>query len=154
DATFDRVLVSIGRRPNSDNIGLDRTQVQVDDKGFVSIDDQCRTTDKRIFCIGDVSGQPMLAHRAMRQGNVAAEVIGGKNTVFDNRAIPAIVFTQPEVAWTGLTETEAKAMGREIAVSKYPWSANGRAHTLADPTGSTKLIYDPETLQVLGIGMV
>jgi dihydrolipoamide dehydrogenase len=90
----------------------------------------------------------------MRQGIVAAEVIAGKNTVFDNRAIPAIVFTQPEVAWTGLTEVEAKAAGREIAVSKYPWSANGRAHTLADPAGSTKVIYDPNTTQVLGVGMV
>jgi dihydrolipoamide dehydrogenase len=154
DASFDRVLVAIGRRPNSDNLGLDRTQVKIDEKGFIGIDEQCRTADKRIFCIGDVSGQPMLAHRAMRQGIVAAEVIAGKNSVFDNRAIPAIVFTQPEIAWAGLTETEAKAQGREIAVSKYPWSANGRAHTLADPSGSTKLIYDPETLQVLGIGMV
>lgn len=154
DGTFDRVLVSIGRRPNSDNIGLDKTQVKVDDKGFVTIDEQCRTSEKRIFCIGDVSGQPMLAHRAMRQGIVAAEVIAGKNSVYDNRSVPAIVFTQPEVAWTGLTETDAKAAGREIAVSKYPWSANGRAHTLADPSGSTKVIYDPETTQVLGVAMV
>jgi dihydrolipoamide dehydrogenase len=154
DATFDRVLVAIGRRPNSDNIGLDKTQVKVDDKGFVQIDQQCRTSDKRIFCIGDVSGQPMLAHRAMRQGIVVAEVVAGKNSVFDNRAIPAIVFTQPEIAWTGLTEVEAKAEGREIAVTKYPWSANGRAHTLAEPAGSTKIIYDPQTTQVLGVGMV
>jgi dihydrolipoamide dehydrogenase len=154
DETFDRVLVSIGRRPNSDNIGLENTQVKVDDKGFVVIDEQCRTTEKRIFCIGDVSGQPMLAHRAMRQGIVAAEVLAGKKSAFDNRAIPAIVFTQPELAWAGLTETEAKAQGREVATSKYPWSANGRAHTLADTNGTTKLIYDPETLQVLGIGMV
>lgn len=154
DATFDRVLVAIGRRPNSDNLALENTQVKIDDNGFVVIDEQCRTTEKRVFCIGDVSGQPQLAHRAMRQGIVAAEVIAGKNTVFDNRAIPAIVFTQPEIAWCGLTETEAKAQGREIASSKYPWSANGRAHTLAEPAGSTKVIYDPETLQVLGVGMV
>jgi dihydrolipoamide dehydrogenase len=152
--TFDRVLVSIGRRPNSDTLGLEKTGVKIDDKGFVVIDEQCRTTEKKIFCIGDVSGQPQLAHRAMRQGIVAAEVIAGKNTVFDNRAIPAIVFTQPEIAWCGLTETEAKAQGREIASSKYPWSANGRAHTLGDPIGATKVIYDPETLQVLGVGMV
>lgn len=154
EATFERVLVSIGRQPNSDNIGLDRTQVKVDEKGFVVIDEQCRTTDKKIFCIGDVSGQPMLAHRAMRQGIVVAEVIAGKNTVYDNRAVPAIVFTQPEIAWAGLTETEAKAAGREVAAAKFPWSANGRAHTLADPVGQTKVIYDPETLQVLGVGMV
>lgn len=153
-ADFDRVLVAIGRRPNSDNIQIENTQCKVDDKGFLVIDEQCRTTEKRIFCIGDVSGQPQLAHRAMRQGLVAAEVIAGKNTVFDNRAIPAIVFTQPEIAWCGLTETEAKAQGREVASSKFPWSANGRAHTLGDPAGSTKIIYDPETLQVLGVGMV
>lgn len=154
DATFDRVLVSIGRRPNSDNLGLERTQVQVDQHGFIGIDNQCRTAEKRIFCIGDVSGQPMLAHRAMRQGTVVAEVVAGKNSVFDNRAIPAIVFTQPEVAWTGLTENEAKAAGREVGVAKFPWSANGRAHSLADPSGSTKIIYDPNTTQVLGVGMV
>lgn len=152
--SYDRVLVAIGRRPNSDTIGLEKTNVKIDDKGFVVIDEQCRTSEKKIFCIGDVSGQPQLAHRAMRQGIVAAEVIAGKNTVFDNRAIPAIVFTQPEIAWCGLTETEAKAQGREVASSKFPWSANGRAHTLGDPVGSTKVIYDPETLQVLGVGMV
>ena len=154
DVTFDRVLVSIGRRPNSDGIGLESTKVTVDDKGFVGIDDQCRTSDKKIFCIGDVSGQPQLAHRAMRQGIVAAEVIAGKNSVYDNRVVPAIVFTQPEIAWAGLTETDAKLQGREIASSKFPWSANGRAHTLADPSGATKIIYDPDTLQVLGVGMV
>jgi dihydrolipoamide dehydrogenase len=152
--TFDRVLVSIGRRPNSDTLGLDTTGVKIDDKGFIVIDEQCRTTEKKIFAIGDVSGQPQLAHRAMRQGIVAAEVIAGKNTVFDNRAIPAIVFTQPEIAWAGLTETEAKAAGREVASSKYPWSANGRAHTLGDPAGTTKIIYDPDTQLVLGVGMV
>lgn len=155
EMTFDKALIAIGRRPNTDNIGLEKTQVKLDERGwFVQIDQQCRTTEKRIFCIGDASGQPMLAHRAMRQGIVAAEVIAGKNSVFDNRAIPAIVFTQPEIAWAGLTETEAKALGREVVTSKYPWSANGRAHTLNDPNGTTKIVYDPETLQVLGIGMV
>ncbi|HEY9793100.1 MAG TPA: dihydrolipoyl dehydrogenase [Candidatus Obscuribacterales bacterium] len=155
DAAFDRVLISIGRRPNTDNIGLENTQVKLDDRGrFVVIDDQCRTTDKRIFCIGDTAGDPMLAHKAMRQGIVAAEAIAGKKSAFDNRAIPAIVFTQPEIAWAGLTETQAKAEGRAVASSKYPWSANGRAHTLADTNGTTKVIYDPDTLQVLGIGMV
>lgn len=154
NAKFDKVLVSVGRRPNSDELELGNTQVTVDEHGFLTIDEQCRTTDKRIFAIGDVSGQPMLAHRAMRQGLVVAEVVAGRKTVYDNRAVPAIVFTQPEIAWTGITEAEAKAMGREVASSKYPWSANGRAHTLAEPTGQTKIIFDPQTTQVLGIGMV
>lgn len=154
DVTFDRVLVSVGRRPNSDTIGLDKTKVQVDQHGFITIDDQCRTTEKRIFAIGDISGQPMLAHRAMRQAQVVAEVIAGRNTVYDNRAVPAIVFTQPEIAWTGITETEAKAQGREVAAAKFPWSASGRAHTLGDAAGQTKVIYDPQTTQVLGVGLV
>jgi dihydrolipoamide dehydrogenase len=154
DATFDKVLVAVGRRPNSDEIGLDKTQVEIDGQGFIVIDDQCRTREKRIFAIGDVSGQPQLAHRAMRQGLVAAEVIAGRASVFDNRAIPAIVFTQPEIAWTGLTETEAKAQGREVATAKFPWSASGRAATLAEPIGQTKVLFDPETTQVLGVGLV
>lgn len=153
-AKFDKVLVSVGRRPNSDSLALDTTQVTIDEHGFCTIDDQCRTTDKRIFAIGDVSGQPMLAHRAMRQGIVVAEVIAGRKTVYDNRAVPAIVFTQPEIAWTGLTETEAKAQGKDIASSKFPWSANGRAHSLGEPTGTTKVIFDPQTTQVLGVGIV
>jgi dihydrolipoamide dehydrogenase len=154
DMTFDKVLVSVGRRPNTDEIGLDKTKVEVDQHGFIKVDEQCRTSEKKIFAIGDVSGQPQLAHRAMRQGIVVAEVIAGKNSVYDNRAVPAIVFTQPEIAWTGLTENEAKAAGREVGTAKFPWSANGRAHTLAEPVGQTKILYDPETLQVLGVGMV
>ena len=111
---FDRVLIAIGRRPNSDNIGLENTQVTVDKQGFVGIDGHCRTSDKRILAIGDVSGQPMLAHRAMRQGIVAAEVLAGRNSIFDNRAIPAVVFTEPEIAWCGTTETEAKSQGLTV----------------------------------------
>lgn len=151
---FDKVLVSVGRRPNSDDLGLEATQIKLDDHGFIEIDEQCRTSEKRIFAIGDVSGQPMLAHRALRQGIVAAEVIAGKPSAFDNRAIPAVVFTQPEIAWAGLTDNEAKAQGLEVATTKYPWSANGRAHTLAEPSGQTKILYDPNTSQVLGVGMV
>lgn len=154
ELTFDKVLVSVGRRPNSDEIGLETTQVKTDEHGFIVIDEQGRSTDKRIFAIGDVSGQPMLAHRALRQGIVAAEVIGGKNSVFDNRAIPAVVFTQPEIAWVGLTDNEAKAQNIQAETSKFPWSANGRAHTLAEPVGQTKVIYDPVTTRVLGVGMV
>lgn len=151
---FDRVLMSVGRRPNSDDIGLEKTEVEIDAQGFVVIDEQCRTKDKRILAIGDVSGQPMLAHRATRQGFVAAEVLAGKPSAFDNRAIPAVVFTEPEIAWCGITETEAKTAGREVAAAKFPWSASGRAQTLADPTGQTKVIFDPQTTQVLGVGMV
>lgn len=151
---FDRVLISVGRRPNTDELGLDTTQVKLDQHGFIEIDDQCRTADKRIFAIGDASGQPMLAHRAIRQALVAAEVIAGKKSAFDNRAIPAVVFTQPEIAWVGLTDTEAKAKGIEVGSAKYPWSANGRAHTLADPSGQTKVLFDPATTRVLGVGLV
>ena len=151
---FDRVLIAVGRRPNSDNIGLENTEVEIDAQGFVVIDESCRTRDKRILAIGDVSGQPMLAHRATRQAQVAAEVLAGRRSAFDNRAIPAVVFTEPEVAWCGLTETEAKASGQLVASAKFPWSASGRAQTLADPVGQTKIIFDPESTQVLGVGMV
>lgn len=153
-AKFDYVLVSVGRRPNSDNLGLQNTKVEIDQHGFIGIDDKCQTADKRILAIGDVSGQPMLAHRAMRQGVVAAEVLAGKPSAFDNRAIPAIVFTEPEVAWCGLTETEAKAKGIEVGSAKFPWSASGRAQTLADTNGMTKIIFDPKTELVLGCGIV
>ncbi|HEY9867563.1 MAG TPA: dihydrolipoyl dehydrogenase [Candidatus Obscuribacterales bacterium] len=151
---FDRVLSAVGRQPLSDGIGLENTRVEIDKQGFVVVDEQCRTADKRILAIGDVSGQPMLAHRAMRQGFVAAEVLAGLPSAFDNRAIPAVVFTEPEVAWCGLTETEAKAQGRTVANAKFPWSASGRALTLAEPVGQTKIVFDPETTAVLGVGIV
>ncbi len=151
---FEKVLVSVGRRPNSDNLGLAEAGVKTDEHGFIIIDEECRTSEKRIYAIGDVSGQPMLAHRAIRQGIVAAEIIAGKKSAFDNRAIPAVVFTQPEIAYVGLTDNEAKAQGLEVASAKMPWSANGRAHTLAEPTGQTKVLYDPQTTRVLGVGLV
>ncbi len=153
-AKFDKVLVAVGRRPNSDNIGLERTQVEIDKQGFVVVDEQCRTRDKHILAIGDVSGQPMLAHRAMRQGYVAAEVLAGRASAFDNRAIPAVVFTEPEIAWCGLTESEAKAKGVECSAAKFPWSASGRAMTLGESAGQTKVIFDPNTEEVLGVGIV
>lgn len=154
ELVVDKVLVCVGRRPNSDNLGLEKTKVTVDKFGFIEVDEQCRTSEKRILAIGDVSGQPMLAHRAMRQGIVAAEVLAGKPSAFDNRAIPAVVFTQPEIAWCGLTESEAKANGIEVASARFLWSASGRAQTLAEPAGHTKVIYDPNTTLVLGVGMV
>lgn len=153
-AKFDRVLIAVGRQPNSDNLGLENTRAELDDQRFIKIDQTCRTTDKRIFAIGDVSGQPMLAHRAMRQGHVAAEVIAGLPSAFDNRAIPAVVFTEPEVAWCGLTEAEAKTKEITIGVAKFLWSASGRALTLAEPVGHTKVIYAPDSMRVLGLGVV
>jgi len=153
-AKFDRVLIAVGRRPNSDDLGLENTEIEIDAQGFVKIDHLCQTADKRIFAIGDVSGQPMLAHRAMRQGHVAAEVLAGQSSAFDNRAIPAVVFTEPELAWCGLTENEAKETQRPVGVAKFPWSASGRALTLGQTVGQTKVIYDPDTTLILGIGIV
>ena len=151
---FDYALIAIGRKPNSENLGLENTSVELDHSGFIKIDEFCHTADKRIMAIGDVSGQPMLAHRAMRQGHVAAEVIAGLPSAFDNMAIPAIVYTQPEIAWCGLSEMEAKAKDYQIEVAKFPWSASGRALTLAEPIGLTKIIYDPENMLVKGVGIV
>ncbi|CAN5429955.1 dihydrolipoyl dehydrogenase [soil metagenome] len=150
----DKVLISVGRRPNSDGIGLEATQVEVDQFGFVLSDETCRTKDKRIFSIGDISGQPMLAHRAIRQAYVAAEVLAGKPSAYDNRCVPAVVFTEPEVAWCGLTETEAKAKNISFSTAKFPWSASGRAMTIADTNGTTKVLFDPQTTLVLGVGIV
>ncbi|MDP3510390.1 MAG: dihydrolipoyl dehydrogenase [Candidatus Melainabacteria bacterium] len=152
--TADKVLISVGRRPNSDGIGLEATQVEIDQFGFVLSDETCRTKDKRIFSIGDISGQPMLAHRAIRQAYVAAEVLAGKPSAFDNRCVPAVVFTEPEVAWCGLTETEAKAKNISYSSAKFPWSASGRAMTIADTNGTTKVLFDPNTSLVLGVGIV
>ncbi len=152
--TFDQVLVSVGRRPNSAGIGLDRTQVEVDGKGFVMVDARQRTRDERILAIGDVAGEPMLAHKAAHEGKVAAEVLAGEPSAFDSRAVPAVVFTDPEVAWCGLTETQARQEGREIKSARFPWAASGRAATLGRGEGMTKLIFDPKTQRVLGVGIV
>ena len=150
---FDKVLFSVGRKPNSDGLGLETTRVETDGQGFIRIDESCRTSEARIFAIGDVAGQPMLAHKAMRQGKVAAEVIAGKPTVFDNLAVPAVVFTDPEVAWCGLTETEARQGGLEVKVTRFPWAASGRAATLGRSDGLTKMVLAPEDGRVLGVGI-
>jgi dihydrolipoamide dehydrogenase len=152
--TFSRVLVAVGRRPNSDGLGLENTNVVVDPKGFVEVDKQQRTGDAHIFAIGDVCGEPMLAHRASHQGKVAVESLHGEPALFDPRAIPAVVFTDPEIAWAGLTEREAELSGREVEISRYPWAASGRAHALGRIEGMTKILVDPETEQVLGVGIV
>lgn len=152
--TFSRVLVAVGRRPNSDGIGLENTDVLIDAKGFVGVDGQQRTADPRILAIGDVCGEPMLAHRASHQGKVAVEALHGEPALFAPRAIPAVVFTDPEIAWAGLTEREAAAAGREVEISRYPWAASGRAHALGRIDGMTKMLVDPESDRVLGVGIV
>ncbi len=151
---FDRVLVSVGRRPNSKIAGLERTHVQVDQRGFIMVDEQRRTHEPSIFAIGDVIGEPMLAHKASHEGRVAVEVMAGENVAFAPRAIPAVVFTDPELAWCGLTEAQAVKEGRHVTVAKFPWAASGRAITLDRTDGLTKLILDPATERILGVGLV
>ena len=151
---FSRVLVAVGRRPNSDGLGIENTGVVVNAKGFVEVDDRQRTADPHILAIGDVCGEPMLAHRASHQGKVAVEVLHGEPAVFAPRCIPAVVFTDPEIAWAGLTEHEAATAGKTVEVSRYPWAASGRAHALGRTDGLTKLLIDPETEAVLGLGIV
>ena len=152
--SYDRVLVSVGRWPNTKNLGLENTSVQVDDKGFIVHDDSLRTNEPNIFVIGDAAGEPMLAHKANHEGRHAVEVIQGHATTFDRRTIPAVVFTDPEIAWTGLTVDEAKAQGVAHEVVKYPWAASGRAQALGRTEGMTKWLVDPESEQVLGCGIV
>lgn len=152
--TFDRVLVSVGRKPNSKNLGLENTKVQIDEKGFLKIDRCCRTADPNILAIGDVAGEPMLAHKATREAKVAIEALVGEPAEFDNIAIPAVVFTDPELAWCGLTETEAKAQERDVKVIRFAWAASGRAQSLARTEGLTKLIVENKTERVLGVGIV
>ncbi|HPA16392.1 MAG TPA: dihydrolipoyl dehydrogenase [Verrucomicrobiae bacterium] len=152
--TFDRVLVSVGRKPNTEGLGLEKTGVKVNAKGFIEVDRKQRTADPRIWAIGDVAGEPMLAHKASREGRVAVEALLGEPAEFDNIAIPAVVFTDPEVAWCGLTENEASAQGRKVEVARFPWGASGRALTLGRTEGLTKVIYDPGTERVLGVGIV
>jgi dihydrolipoamide dehydrogenase len=151
--TFDRVLVSVGRRPNSAIAGLDKTKVKVNERGFIEVNGQRRTAEPSIFAIGDVVGEPMLAHKASHEARVAVEAIHGHPAVFEPRAIPAVVFTDPELAWTGLTETEARKQNRAVEIAKFPWAASGRATTLDRPDGLTKLVIDPETERILGVGI-
>ena len=151
---FDRVLVGIGRQPNSKGLGLEQTKIKVDDRGFIEVDDQQRTADSKIFAVGDVAGGYMLAHKASREGKVAAEVIVGEPSAFDARAIPAVVYTDPQIAWAGITEEQAKKQNLTISVQRFPWKFSGRAATMGAPKGLTKIIAEPETNRILGIGIV
>jgi dihydrolipoamide dehydrogenase len=154
EKVFDRVLVSVGRKPNSEIPGLEKTQVKVGPKGFIQVNKQLQTDDPAISAIGDVVGEPMLAHKASHEGRVAVEAIAGHKVAFEPNAIPAVVFTDPEVAWCGLTETQAEKENREIKVAKFPWAASGRAVTIDRTDGLTKLLVDPKTERVLGVGIV
>jgi dihydrolipoamide dehydrogenase len=151
---FEKILVSVGRKPHSSGFGLDSTEVEIDQQGFIKVDEQRRTAEPTIYAIGDVAGEPMLAHKATHEGRMAVEAIAGHKVAFEPQAIPAVVFTDPEVAWCGLTETQAKEQGRLIKVARFPWGASGRATTLSRNNGLTKLIIDPETARVLGVGIV
>jgi dihydrolipoamide dehydrogenase len=154
DATFDYVLVAIGRRPNANIEGLERTRVKVDAKGFIETDGQRRTAEPTIFAIGDVAGEPMLAHKASHEARVAVEGIAGHKAVFEPAAIPAVVFTDPEIAWAGLTEADAEKQGLTVEVARFPWGASGRAIAIDRVDGMTKLIIDPKTERILGVGIV
>ncbi len=151
---FGRVLVSVGRRPNSENLGLENTKVKVDPRGFLEIDNRQRTADPHVLAIGDVAGDPMLAHKAAHEGKVAVESLAGEPAVFEPRAIPAVVFTDPEIAWAGLTEIEASAQDRKFEKAVFPWAASGRAQAVGRTEGSTKWLIDPDTERVLGCGIV
>jgi dihydrolipoamide dehydrogenase len=150
---FDKVLVSVGRYPNCRELDLDRAGVQTDEKGFIKVDARFRTTSPRIYAIGDVIGNPMLAHKALHEGRTVADIIAGKDTVFEPRAIPAVVFTDPEIAWAGVTEEEAKSRGMDVVVRKIPWGASGRAVAIGRTDGVTKLIFDKTNRRLVGIGM-
>jgi len=151
--TFDRVLLAVGRSPNGLKIGAEKAGVNVDERGFIAVDKQQRTNVAHIFAIGDVVGQPMLAHKATHEGKTAAEVACGQKSYFDARTIPSVAYTDPEVAWMGLTETDAKAQGIAYEKGVFPWAASGRALSIARSEGLTKVLYDPETHRVLGAGI-
>lgn len=151
--TYDKILLAVGRVPNSEGLGLDRTAVGLDERGYVQVDDQLRTAEPSIFAIGDLTGAA-LAHTASHQGSLAAEVVAGHDKqVFAPHAIPNVVYTDPEIAWCGLTEEEAKKQGREVAVARFPWAASGRAATQGASNGLTKLLVDPQTDRILGVGI-
>jgi dihydrolipoamide dehydrogenase len=152
--TFDRVLIAVGRKPNSENLGLENTAVDLDDRGFVVVDQEMRTAERRIFAVGDVVGDPMLAHKAMYEGKVAADVIAGEPAAFDVRAMPAVIYTDPQIAYAGLMEAEAREQGYEIEIGRFPWSASGRAVAMDDRTGFTKLILEKGSGRVLGMAVV
>lgn len=151
---YDRVLVAVGRSPNADDLGLENTKVSFDEKGFIHVNEKQQTTDPAIYAIGDIAGGVLLAHKATKEARIAVEVIVGEDSAFSDVTIPAVVFTDPELAWCGLTESEAKAKGIEIQVAKFPWAASGRALSFDRPDGLTKLIIEPDTERILGVGIV
>ena len=151
---FDKILIAVGRRPFTKGLGLENTGVQVNDHGFIKTDHQRRTAEQRIFAVGDVAGQPMLAHKASHEARIAVEVIAGRNVTYEPAAVPAVVFTDPEIAWAGLTEAEAKERGLGYQVTRFPWAASGRSITLGRSDGLTKLVIDSETERILGVGIV
>ena len=151
---YDRVLVAVGRMPNGENLGLENTRVQRDERGYVKVNEHQQTDDPTIYAIGDIVGGILLAHKASKEARIAVDVILGEPSAFENIIIPAVVFTDPELAWCGLTEAEAQAKGLQVEVAKFPWSASGRALTFDRPDGMTKLVVEPETERLLGVGIV
>jgi len=151
---YESVLISAGRKPNSSDLGLENAGINISKNGFIITDNQTRTSVNNIFAIGDVAGEPMLAHKASHEGRVAAEIIAGHKSAFEPKTIPAVVFTDPEIAWCGITENEAKEKGLDYTVSKFPWAASGRALTIGRTDGLTKLIIDNKTERILGVGIV
>ena len=151
---YENVLIAVGRKPNSHDLGIENTSVELDGNGFVKSDQQQRTTDEKIFAIGDVTGEPMLAHKASHEGKIAIEAILGQPAEFNPLAIPAVVFTDPEIAWAGLTQDQAKLQNRDVAVSIYPWAASGRGHAIGRIEGLTKWLIDPSSNRVIGCGIV
>jgi dihydrolipoamide dehydrogenase len=154
ERTFDRVLIAVGRRPNSAVPGLDKTRVKVNQRGFIEVDPARATAEPGLYAIGDVVGEPMLAHKASHEARVAVDAMLGERVAFEPLAIPAVVFTDPELAWCGLTENDAQTEKRDVAVTRFPWGASGRAITLDRADGMTKLVLDPQTERVLGVGIV
>ena len=154
ELSYDRVLVGIGRQPNTKGLGLEHTKIKIDDSGFIIVNEQQQTGDPKIFAVGDVAGGYMLAHKASREGKVAAEVIAGEPSAFDVRAIPAVVYTDPQIAWAGMTEEGAKNQDLTVSVQRFPWKFSGRATTMGAPGGLTKIIADPDTKRILGVGIV
>ncbi|MDE0206136.1 MAG: dihydrolipoyl dehydrogenase [Candidatus Tectomicrobia bacterium] len=150
---YEKVLVAVGRRPQTEALGLENTRAALDTSGFVQVDAQRRTHERTIYAIGDVTGEPMLAHKAAHEGRVAAEAVAGEKTAFEPQAIPAVVFTDPEIAWCGLSESEARQQQRDVTIARFPWAALGRALTLGQTDGVTKLVIDPKTERVLGVGI-
>lgn len=153
EKNYDYVLMSVGRRPDTSGLGLESTKVQVNEKGWIKVNQQLRTNDENIYAIGDIVGEPMLAHKASHEGRTAVEAIAGEKVAFEPKAIPAVVFTDPEIAWAGLTETQAKEKGIKVNVSKFPWAASGRAVTLDRSDGITKILSEPDTDRILGVGI-